>query len=61
MCVIEIRPEQGGTDAAACARSLELAVRSWAARQGWPAGSAGPSGPRAVRVLLPGVPAAAAG
>jgi protein subunit release factor B len=61
MCTIEIRPEQGGADALACARSLERAVRAWAARQGWqPAGSGAP-GTRAARILLPGVPAAEAG
>jgi hypothetical protein len=61
MCVIEIRPEQGGADALGCARSLDAAVRAWAARQGWHSAGPRPSGTRATRVLLPGVPAAAAG
>ena len=61
MCTIEIRPQQGGADALACARSLERAVRAWAARQGWPQDNPGTSAARAARVPLPGVPAAAAG
>jgi protein subunit release factor B len=61
MCIVEIRPEQGGADALACARSLERAVRAWAARQGWQSAGPCPAGTRAARILLPGVPAAEAG
>jgi protein subunit release factor B len=61
MCIIEIRPEQGGADALACARSLERAVRAWAGRQGWQPAGPGPAGTRAARVRLPGVPTVEAG
>jgi len=61
MCVIEIRPEQGGADALRCSRDLESAVLAWAARQGWPAARPAAAARRAARIELPGVPAAAAG
>ena len=60
MCVIEIRPGQGGADAAAFARSLRDAVRAWALRSGWQATSRYPAGSRTVTVILAGVPVEAA-
>jgi len=60
MCVIEIRPEQGGADALACASSIAAAIGSWAARQGWAAlVTSGPTA-RTIAVRLPGVPGSAA-
>jgi hypothetical protein len=61
VCVIEIRPEQGGADAVGCAPSIAAAIRAWAARQGWPAVVTGGPGARTIVVRLPGVPAPAAG
>jgi protein subunit release factor B len=60
MCIIEIRPGQGGADALAFAATLSAAVKAWARRRGWPVSQQHPSGGRTMTVTLPAVPASAA-
>jgi hypothetical protein len=61
VCVIEIRPEQGGADALACASYIAAAIGSWAARQGWAAHVTSGPAARTITVRLPGVPDSVAG
>lgn len=56
MCVVEIRPGEGGADAEAFAAELAAVVTSWATRRGWPVRRRGAAG-RTTVLSLPGVPA----
>jgi protein subunit release factor B len=60
MCIIEIRPGQGGADARAFAATLSAAVKAWARRRGWPVSQRHPPGARTMTVTLPAVPASSA-
>ena len=61
MCIIEIRPGQGGADALAFAATLSAAIKAWARRRGWPVAQQQPAGARrTVTVTLAGIPASAA-
>ena len=60
MCIIEIRPGQGGANAVAFAATLSAAIRAWARRRGWPVSQQPAEPRRTVTVMLAGIPASAA-
>lgn len=54
MCVVEIRPGEGGVDALTFACDLADAVAAWAARRGWRAGRPCADGGRTIVLTLAG-------
>jgi peptide chain release factor 1 len=60
MCIVEIRPGEGGADALAFAADLADTVKAWAARHGWPVVIRTAARGRTVVLALAGVPVAQA-
>lgn len=56
MCVVEIRPGEGGVDALAFATELADAVAAWAARHGWPVDRPAADPGRTIVMTFDGVP-----
>jgi peptide chain release factor 1 len=56
MCVVEIRPGEGGADALAFASELADAVAAWAVRRGWPVDRPAAEPGRTIVITLTGVP-----
>ncbi|TDC54262.1 PCRF domain-containing protein [Actinomadura sp. KC345] len=55
MCVVEIRPGEGGADALAFATELAAAIAAWAARRGWPVDRSAAEPGRTIVMTLAGV------
>ncbi|MEU5879759.1 peptide chain release factor-like protein [Spirillospora sp. NPDC047279] len=58
MCVVEIRPGEGGADALTFANELADTVTAWAARRGWPVERTAAEPGRTTVLVLTGVPVA---
>jgi peptide chain release factor 1 len=58
MCVVEIRPGEGGVDALAFAGELADTIAAWAARRGWRADRPAADPGRTIVITLTGVPMA---
>ncbi|MEU8802296.1 peptide chain release factor-like protein [Spirillospora sp. NPDC048819] len=54
MCVVEIRPGEGGADALAFATELAATIAAWAARRGWPVDRSAAEPGRTIMMTLAG-------